>query len=92
MYVHLALGLPSNLQFCCYHNQDALPSADQMEEGHCRVSQDRTEEHRKFGLDGQRIWLVNWEPTWEAAKMIRFNPNNVKWLETLRQALCPPLA
>jgi hypothetical protein len=37
------------------------------------------------------MWLVNWEPRWEAAKMIRSNLKYIKWLMSTRQALCPPL-
>jgi hypothetical protein len=62
--------------------------------------------NKKLGIwtDKERSMLVNWEPTWEAAKMIRSNPNNVKMAEesekrvrvrvtqSLRKALCPPLA
>jgi len=33
------------------------------------------------GRTESETWLVNWEPTWEAAKMIRSSPNYVKMAE-----------
>ena len=45
--------------------------------------QDLSEEQRetRHGQTESEIWLVNWEPTWEAAKMIRSNPNYLKMAE-----------
>jgi hypothetical protein len=58
------------------------PSTDQSEEWHCPACQLPEEQ---WGIWQRRteskIWLANWESTWEAAKMIRFSPNYVKMAE-----------
>jgi len=54
----------------------AQVQTNQSKEWRCAACQDLSEEQREtwHGRTESEIWLVNWEPTWEAAKMIRCNP------------------
>ena len=71
------------MQLGCYHNHDARPSTNRSKEWHCPACQDLSKEQREtwHRRTESEIWLVNWEPAWEAAKMIRSNHNYVKLAE-----------
>jgi hypothetical protein len=79
MHPHLPLGLPCLLRNLVVITtmmpnykpirRMALPSLP--------IEEQRETWHRRRESE---IWLVNWEPRWEA-KMTRSNPNYVKWAE-----------
>ena len=76
MHPHVLMGLL--MQLGCYHNHDARPSTNQSKGWHCpacQVLSDHEERRETWRRRTEsKIWLVNWEPTSEAAKMIRSNP------------------
>jgi len=65
------------MQLGCYHNHDARPSTNKLEEWHCPACQS-FEEQLETRRTERKTWLVNWRLIWEVAKMIKLNSNYVQ--------------